>query len=637
MLPTFVIGLREGLEASLIVGIVGAFLAQERREALRWMWAGVAIAVLLCVGVGIGLHVVSEQLPQREQEGLETVVALLAVAAVTYMIVWMRRHSRELKHSLEREALAALARGSALALVGMAFFAVIREGFETAVFLLAAFDATTNATAAGAGAALGVAVAIVLGYAVYRGGVRLNLSRFFRVTGVALVVVAAGLIASAAHTAHEAGWLDVLQAETVDLSWLVHPGTVRSALLTGMLGVQPHPTVVETAGYLLYLVPMLLFVLWPRSWRLFRISAPAAVLLIVLVAAGCGGGTKHDDAASARRVAVSLTDEGCPATLSLPAGPTTFVVTNDGADAVSEFEILDGDTILGEVENLAPGLSGEFSLTLDAGTYVTYCPGGSTTERGRLRAVGAAKTAADAQERAAVATYRRYVEQQTRLLVASTRAFVDALAQGDVVRAKRLYAAARTPYERIEPVAESFGDLDPRIDARAGDVPATAWTGFHPIEKILWQRGTTAGTRELGSQLLRDVRLLQTKVRTIDLEPAQIANGSVELLNEVSKSKITGEEERYSRIDLVDFAANVQGSRAAFAAVRPILVATSGALGAQIAARFDDVEHALGPYRRGSGFVAYDALRPADTRALSQSIDALAEPLSRVGSIVVAR
>jgi high-affinity iron transporter len=144
MLPTFVIGLREGLEAALIVGIVAAFLRQERPGALRWMWAGVALAVGICAAVGVGLHVISEHLPQREQEGLETVVALLAVAAVTYMVVWMRRHARDLRRSLEHEALAALARGSAVALVAMAFFAVIREGFETAVFLLAAFDATTS-------------------------------------------------------------------------------------------------------------------------------------------------------------------------------------------------------------------------------------------------------------------------------------------------------------------------------------------------------------------------------------------------------------------------------------------------------------------------------------------------------------
>jgi high-affinity iron transporter len=157
----------------------------------------------------------------------------------------------------------------------MAFFAVIREGFETAVFLLAAFDATTSPIAAGTGALLGVLLAAALGYGIYRGGVRIDLARFFRVTGVVLVLVAAGLVASALHTAHEAGWLNGLQAQALDLRWLVDPGSVRSALLTGMLGLQPQPTVGEVGGYLLYAVPMLLFVLWPHMRRVRR--APQAV------------------------------------------------------------------------------------------------------------------------------------------------------------------------------------------------------------------------------------------------------------------------------------------------------------------------------------------------------------------------
>jgi high-affinity iron transporter len=395
MLPTFVIGLREGLEAALIVGIVAAFLGQQRRGALRWMWLGVGAAIAICAAVGVTLHLVSERLPQREQEGLETVVALLAVAAVTYMIVWMRRHSRELKRSLEHQASAALAQGSAAALVGMAFFAVIREGFETAVFLLAAFDATTSPAAAGAGATLGVLVAVGLGYAIYKGGVRIDLSRFFRLTGVALVVVAAGLVATSAHTAHEAGWLNSLQTQALDLTWLVQPGTVRSALLTGMLGIQPKPTVGEVAAYLAYLVPLLLFVVWPRSWRLVRVPAGVASVCVLLpILAGCG--TDKTGASGAKRVAVTFTDEGCPEALELAPGPTRFAVTNGGGGAVTEFEILDGNSVLGEAENVVPGVPGEFSLTLKPGSYVTYCPGGSRTERGTLTVVGPAQAEATA-------------------------------------------------------------------------------------------------------------------------------------------------------------------------------------------------------------------------------------------------
>jgi high-affinity iron transporter len=268
MIPTFVITLREGVEASLIIGIIAAFLVKEgRRDAMRQMWLGIAVAVVLCIGVAVGLEVVGQQLPQKQQEALETVVGLIAVSAVTYMIVWMRRHARGIKAQLEGEAASALATGSTLALVGMAFLAVLREGFETSVFLLAAFQDSTDTTAAGAGAILGLVAAIAIGLGLYRGGVRINLTRFFRVTGIVLVFVAAGLLASAAHTAHEAGWINGLQGQAIDLGWLVQPGTVSGSLLTGMLGLQPSPTVIEAILYLGYAIPVAAYVLWPQGMR----------------------------------------------------------------------------------------------------------------------------------------------------------------------------------------------------------------------------------------------------------------------------------------------------------------------------------------------------------------------------------
>ena len=269
MLPTFVIGLREGVEAALIVGIVAAFLRKESGGAavMRAMWIGVAAAIALCIATGTLLHIVDRDLPHREQEGVATVIALLAVGAVTFMIIWMRRHARSLAGDLRASASSALATGTTRALVAMAFFAVIREGLETVVFLLAAFGSASDPASAGLGAVLGIAVAVVIGVAIYRGGIKLNLSRFFRLTGVVLVFVAAGLVASALHTAHETGWLDAGQARALDLRWLVVPGTWTSSLLTGMLGLRPQPTVIEAAGYLAYALPMLLFLLLPARWR----------------------------------------------------------------------------------------------------------------------------------------------------------------------------------------------------------------------------------------------------------------------------------------------------------------------------------------------------------------------------------
>jgi high-affinity iron transporter len=268
MLPTFVIALREGVEASLIVGIVAAFIVKEgRRDALSRVWLGVGAAVVLCVAVAVGLRLFGEELPERQQEGLETVVGLVAVACVTYMIVWMRRHARGLKQSLQGEVAAALAAGTAGALVAMAFLAVLREGLETAVFLLAVFQDTPNPASAGTGAVLGLVCAVAIGWALYRGGVRINLARFFRVTGVVLVFVAAGLFATAVHTAHEAGWFNLLTGQALDLTWLVQPGTVTGSLVTGMLGLQPRPTHGETLAWLLYAVPVGLYVIWPDRWR----------------------------------------------------------------------------------------------------------------------------------------------------------------------------------------------------------------------------------------------------------------------------------------------------------------------------------------------------------------------------------
>ncbi|WP_329179251.1 iron uptake transporter permease EfeU [Streptomyces sp. NBC_01477] len=275
MLPTFVIGFREGLEAALIVGIIASFLGQQgRRDALKKVWLGVAIAVAICVAVAIALQVYSSDLPQKQQEQLETVVGVIAVLMVSYMVLWMKRHSRDLRKDLEGAAGRALSEGSASALVLMAFLAVLREGFETAVFLLATFNESDNPAYGGTGAGLGILLAAVVGYGIYRGGVKLNLSRFFRATGVVLVLVAAGLVATALMTAAEGGWLEQ-GTRAFDLSWLVRPGTPASSVVTGVLGIQPYPDWTMVTGWLVYAVPMAAVVLWPARPRKARLPQPA--------------------------------------------------------------------------------------------------------------------------------------------------------------------------------------------------------------------------------------------------------------------------------------------------------------------------------------------------------------------------
>jgi len=233
-----------------------------------------------------------------------------------------------------------------------------------------------------------------------------------------------------------------------------------------------------------------------------------------------------------------------------------------------------------------------------------------------------------------VADYRDYLQENADELVETTKPFVAAVVAGNLAEAKELYAAPRIPYERIEPVADSFGQLDPKIDARENDVAAGDFEGFHRIEKALWEEGTTDGMAPVAEQLQRDVEALAAKVRGVELQPVQIAEGAIGLLGEVSASKITGEEERYSHIDLVDFEANVEGSEVAFETVKPLLDETDPDLAAEVESHFRAVFNSLEPYRTADGFVSYTELTQADTRKLAREIDALAEELSQVPAAV---
>lgn len=291
MLATFIIGLREGLEAALIVGIIAAFL-RNNGKSLVSMWIGVALAILLSIAVGVGLELAERALPQAEQEALETVIGFVAVFFVTGMIVWMNNHAREMKRRLEADAAQALRRSSTYALASMAFLAVLKEGFETSVFLMATFSVAQSAAFAATGAVLGLLIAIGVGWGIYAGGVRFNLSRFFRYTAGFLVLVAAGLVIASLRTAHEAGWIVAGQQATVNLGWLVAPGTVQSALITGVLGIPADPRLIEVIGWLAYLVPVVLYVYWPQSRRpqprtaarlKYGLGAVIAVIAIALV------------------------------------------------------------------------------------------------------------------------------------------------------------------------------------------------------------------------------------------------------------------------------------------------------------------------------------------------------------------
>lgn len=375
--------------------------------------------------------------------------------------------------------------------------------------------------------------------------------------------------------------------------------------------------------------------------RHLRAGALLAALFAAFALAACGSG----DDGGGKSVKVSLVDSGCsPETIKLTSGPVTFDITNEGTSNVSEMEVKDTDgVILGEAENVVEGVPGKFSLSLDPGKYVVSCPSGDAEDQGTITVTGkpVASTAGASPAVLAKATdgYRAYVIAQTAKLRAGVRQIEQAIDDGDVAKAKELFGPVRRYYETVEPVAESFGELDPDIDARINDVVnPQQWTGFHRIEKTLYQDDTTANLKPFAHLLVLDVGLLAKRADHLRLQPAQLANGAVELLNEVANSKITGEEDRYSHTDLSDFAGNLEGARAAFELLVPALEETGNDdLVQTINERFAVVEKRLDKYKRDTalGYALYDELTPADKMKFAQDVDSLAEPLSTVAITVI--
>jgi iron uptake system component EfeO len=382
--------------------------------------------------------------------------------------------------------------------------------------------------------------------------------------------------------------------------------------------------------------------------------APAVAVVCALALPALAACT--DNTATARKgdshtIRVTSTDTSC--TLSrheAPSGNLVYTVTNKGTK-VTEFYLYaaDGLRVVGEVENVGPGLSRDLVLDVPPGRYVPACKPGmlgkgirsSFTVTGSGEKSGAAG-AGSRQIATATEQYKAYVADQADLLLTGTKRFLAAYTSGDDARARRLYAETRVHWERIEPVAESFGDLDPRMDLREADLSQDQeWTGWHRIEKDLWPPGSgytplSASQRSAyAGQLLTDTRTLRARVAKLSFTVDQIGNGAKSLLDEVAKTKVTGEEETWSHTDLYDFAANVDGARVGFEGLRPVLSQTHLALERQVATRFAALQRLLDRHRTGTGgFVSYASLSTGEVKQLSDAVNALSEPLSRLTAAV---
>jgi iron uptake system component EfeO len=376
------------------------------------------------------------------------------------------------------------------------------------------------------------------------------------------------------------------------------------------------------------------------------IAASAAVLAGISMSA-CqakeSANGNAGDGAKSTQITVDASDTECKLSgTTATTGPSTFEVTNNG-DKVTEFYVYgEGDRVMGEVENISPGLKRQLIVQLtQPGTYQTSCRPGMVGEgiRGDFVVTGeAVQIDTEGKFKDAADSYKRYVNSQVDALVPAVEEFVAAVKAKDVAKAKSLYPTSRVYWERIEPVAESFpNDLDPRVDLREADLePGQKWTGFHALEKQLWVTGLQPDANALGDQLIADVKELQAGVKAPDwtIDSTQIAGGAQGLLDEIAMSKISGEEDIFSHTDLWDFRANVEGSQTAVASVRPILDERDAELGKRVDQRFADVEKLLEKYRDGDGFVSYDKVTEPQRQELSRAIDALSKEVSQVQGVI---
>ena len=364
-----------------------------------------------------------------------------------------------------------------------------------------------------------------------------------------------------------------------------------------------------------------------------------AAALLPLVLAGCTEKASSD----AEAITVTATDTSCDvSTEEAVTGHSTFAITNNGTKVTEFYVFATGYRALGEVENIGPGLTRQLIVSIpEAGEYELSCRPGMVGDgvRQPFTVTGDSQAASDADGKLAEAAdgYRRYIRSQAEALVTTTGEFVAAVEAGNVDEAKRMFPLTRTYYERIEPEAESFGDLDPRLDLREADLePGQDWTGFHRIEKDLWVDGLQPDTNAIADQLVVDIQELANLVNAEDytIDPTRIAGDAQGLLDEISTSKITGEEDIFSHTDLYDFQANVDGSQAAIAALRPVLDEQDPELGPVIDSRFADLDAALQQYREGEGFVSYDTVTEPQRQELSRLLDALSAEVSKVQGVV---
>ncbi|MCX4852846.1 iron uptake transporter permease EfeU [Streptomyces canus] len=667
--PSFLIGLREGLEAGLIVSVLIATLVRSgARSRLPQVWTGVLAAISLALSFGAVLTFTAASLSATAQEAFGGTLSVVAVGFVTAMVFWMRRSARTFSREIREKVTGALGMGAGMLIV-TSFLAVGREGLETALFLWTTARAAGESAGPLTGAGIGLVLAAGLCWGLYRRVLHIDLTKFFTATGAVLIVIAAGVLGYGLRDLQEGKVLPGGTSYAVDLGGSVDAGAWYSALVQGVFNLTPTMTWLQVAGYAGYLAAVMTLFLrgaptrptettpkaratkpaGPKPARRCPVwVAPVAVVAAPAVLAGAAVALGGSRPAGGQTVAVSETD--CGKGFTAPkAGRQTFQMRNTG-DKTSEVYLIDPGTgaVYGEVEGLAPGTTRDLVATVAGGTYAWRCvpsSGKAVTSRA-VRVTGGGGTTAvvpvSAHELAApLKSYKTYVDRGLATLVARTHRLSDDIAADHLGAARTDWLTAQRTYASLGAAYGTFQDYDQKIDGRPDGLPGGVhdkdFTGFHRIEYGLWHGQTASELTGPAQQLATDAAGLRKAFPTQDFDPGDLPLRAHEILENTLQFELTGDADQGSGTELATADANLTGTRELLAVLRPLLATRAPHLLPAADADLARLQKLLDSAHHGGSWTPVDRLDTIDRARLNGATGQLLEDLSPVPDLLEIR
>lgn len=674
--PSFLIGLREGLEAGLIVSVLVATLVRSgERARLPHVWTGVAAAIGLSLSFGAILTFTAANLSGTGQEAFGGTLSLIAVVFVTAMVFWMRRSARTFAGEIKEKVTAALGMGAGV-LVVTSFLAVGREGLETALFLWTTAQAAGSSSGPLTGAAAGLLIAAALCWGLYRRALHINLTRFFTMTGAVLIVIAAGVLGYGMRDLQEGGVLPGGTAYAFDLSAHLDPGSWYVTVVQGTLNLTPQMTWLQVAAYGAYLaVVMTLFVRGVRGTaspqpqpqpttqpaptksapanpapRIPHWTLPAALVCLPALVAGIAVAVSDGKPASGTPVIeVSAADCGKGFTAPKP-GRQTFQVRNSGS-RTSEIYLIDpvSNAVYGEVEGIAPGTTRALIATVGTGSYAWRCvpSGGKAVTSAAVTVSGGGSTKAvlpvsEKDLAAPLAAYRKYVDQGLADLLAKTRTLQRDIDAKKLDKARSDWLPAHEQYASLGAAYGTFGDWDAKINGRtaglAGGVDDPAFTGFHRIEYGLWHGESAAVLAPYAKRLTSDVAALREDFPKEDFDPGDLPLRTHEILENTLHRELSGSADYGSGTELATTEANLDGTRELLSLLSPLIDKRDAELTSDVDTWMRRTERlVLAQHGKDGSWTPLGKLSTVDRQRLDGSLGQLLEELAPIPDLLEIR